>query len=167
MPTKIGNVTQRRYDQLVAESREAVELKTVSQFRVGDAALEIEPLRGHGGHSSPGDEVMGVSETLGWFAEDIGLSPATVKDYRWVSARWPDKKIRRHHRGVAFTVFRILGLDSRSERAGPADRGPTAQRPHRRAPLDPGRGETGGGLDGRHPGNTPGQDQQGSRPGRR
>jgi hypothetical protein len=110
VPTKIGNVTQRRYDQLVRETRTAVELNTVSQFRVGDAALEIEPLRGHGGgHASSGvDDDLMVSEALQMFADDIGLSVETVKSHRWVSARWPDKRLRRRHRGVAHTVFRIL-----------------------------------------------------------
>jgi hypothetical protein len=107
--TKIGNVTQRRYDQLVREGREAVELKTVSQFTIGDAALEIEPLRARGGsagaHAS--DELL-VSQALQMFAEDIGLSRSTVTGYRWVSARWPDKKLRRRYRTVSYTVFRTL-----------------------------------------------------------
>lgn len=110
MPTKIGNVTQRRYEQLVQESREAVELKTVSQFKIGDAALEIEPLRAHGGSSgaNSADETMSVSEALEMFAEDIGLARSTVVSYRWVAARWPDRKLRRRFRSVSFTVFRTL-----------------------------------------------------------
>jgi hypothetical protein len=121
VPTKIGNVTQRRYDQLVRETRTAVELNTVSQFRVGDAALEIEPLRGHGGgHASSGvDDDLMVSEALQMFADDIGLSVETVKSHRWVSARC------RPHR------VPDSGVDSRPGETGPADRGSAGERAYR------------------------------------
>jgi hypothetical protein len=44
MPTKIGNVTKRRYDQLVSEGRDLVEQQSHCQFALGDRALEIEPM---------------------------------------------------------------------------------------------------------------------------
>ncbi|UMP06833.1 DUF6192 family protein [Amycolatopsis sp. EV170708-02-1] len=106
MGSKIGNVTRRRYDQLVQVSREAVEAGTTSRFTIGDSALEIEPMRDHGG--AAGDEPMPVSEALAMFAEDIGLAYTTVRGYRWVSSRWPDKRIRRRNRLVSYSVFRIL-----------------------------------------------------------
>ncbi|WP_030674343.1 hypothetical protein [Streptomyces rimosus] len=49
MSERIGNVTRERYDQLVATSREQVTLIGRAQFAVGDAALEIEPMRPVGG----------------------------------------------------------------------------------------------------------------------
>ncbi|WP_455551140.1 DUF6192 family protein [Amycolatopsis azurea] len=108
MPVKIGNVTQHRYDQSLAEAREAVEFKTRAQFRIGGLALVVEPLRPHGGSAGEAEELMTVSEALRRFADDIGPAYSTVKSYRWVSARWPDKRLRRQHRTVSHTVFRTL-----------------------------------------------------------
>lgn len=46
----VGKVTRGRFAELVAESVVLVEEETRCQFALGDAALELEPLRGHGGH---------------------------------------------------------------------------------------------------------------------
>ncbi|WP_158674739.1 hypothetical protein [Streptomyces hoynatensis] len=53
-------------------------------------ALEIEPLRSHGGSiGGQSEELFTVEESLGLFAEYIGIPASTVKMYRWVSTRWP------------------------------------------------------------------------------
>lgn len=46
---KVGEVSQSRYEQIVAELRDVVEQQTRGQFTIGDRALEIEPLRDRGG----------------------------------------------------------------------------------------------------------------------
>lgn len=53
MPTMIGAVSKDRYDELVAETRELFAQDTNIQFKVGDNALEIEPMRLRGARSSP------------------------------------------------------------------------------------------------------------------
>jgi hypothetical protein len=111
----VGRVSQERYDQVVAESRELVAAMTRCQWRLGDLALEIEPLRPHGG-STPDAvaEGFGVEETLRRFAEDIGLAYSTVRTYRWVASRWPSSRRRD---GVSHTVHRILaGITEESKR---------------------------------------------------
>ncbi|MEU9617374.1 DUF6192 family protein, partial [Streptomyces sp. NPDC048209] len=102
---KVGSVSASRYEEIVALLREVVENQTRGQFTIGDAALEIEPMRGPGG-SAPGDEMFSVKKSLARLAEDIGLSYASIKDTRWTASRWP--KERRQPK-VSFTVHRILG----------------------------------------------------------
>ncbi|MEU6738316.1 hypothetical protein [Streptosporangium sandarakinum] len=83
MPTMIGRVTQERYDQLVAEGRELVEVQTRCQFALGDKALEIEPMQAHGGpHPGQSEMLLSVSESLQMFAEDLGLAPTTLETHR-------------------------------------------------------------------------------------
>ncbi|WP_371657401.1 hypothetical protein [Streptomyces sp. NBC_00280] len=50
--TKIGNVSRARYEEIIAEDRKLVEIDTKIQFVIGDHALEIEPMRPHGGSVS-------------------------------------------------------------------------------------------------------------------
>jgi hypothetical protein len=45
----VGKVTAERYEQVVAEGRELVELASRCQWTLGEAALEIEPIRAPGG----------------------------------------------------------------------------------------------------------------------
>ncbi|WP_199896909.1 hypothetical protein [Streptomyces niger] len=47
--TKVGSVTLQRYEELVAEDRQLGLDETKIQFKVGDDALDIEPMRPHGG----------------------------------------------------------------------------------------------------------------------
>ncbi|MEV0900054.1 hypothetical protein [Actinoplanes sp. NPDC049802] len=57
MPATIGQVTQQRYDELVAQARDLVREHGRIQFMLGDNALEIEPMGPHGGsqpHQTPG-----------------------------------------------------------------------------------------------------------------
>lgn len=105
MVEMVGKVTRSRYDELVAESLDMVEEDTRCQFGLGDAALELEPLRGHGGHLPLGEGDQGVEESLRLFADEIGLSFYTVRTHRWVAAQWPAE-----HRqtGVSWEVHRIL-----------------------------------------------------------
>jgi hypothetical protein len=101
----VGKVTRSRYDELVAESVDLVEEDTRCQFALGDAALELEPLRGHGGHLPLDEGDQAVEESLRLFAGEIGLSFYTVRTHRWVAAQWPAE-----HRqaGVSYEVHRIL-----------------------------------------------------------
>jgi hypothetical protein len=112
MPTKIGNVTKRRYAQLVAAGRELVEQQSRCQFALGDRAVEIEPMRPHGGaHPAPNQELFNVRDSIRMYAEDIGVPASTLMMYRWVSSRWP--KYRRV-KGVSHYVHRVLaGRDDR------------------------------------------------------
>ncbi|MDX3643479.1 DUF6192 family protein [Streptomyces sp. MB09-02B] len=105
MVEMVGKVTRSRYDELVAESLDMVEEDTRCQFGLGDAALELEPLRGHGGHLPLDEGDQGVAESLRLFADEIGLSFYTVRTQRWVAAQWPAE-----HRqaGVSWEVHRIL-----------------------------------------------------------
>lgn len=105
MVEMVGKVTRSRYDELVAESLDMVEEDTRCQFGLGDAALELEPLRGHGGHLPLDEGDQGVEESLRLFADEIGLSFYTVRTQRWVAAQWPAE-----HRqaGVSWEVHRIL-----------------------------------------------------------
>ncbi|WP_218952138.1 DUF6192 family protein [Amycolatopsis anabasis] len=114
MSTKIGNVTKRRYNQLVREGRQLVEQQSRAQWKLGDAALEIEPIRDRDGeHAIADEELYSVSEALELFAEDIGAAATTIKKYRYTSARWPEDQRRS---GVSHTIHQVLGkLDERFE----------------------------------------------------
>ncbi len=48
MPTMVGKVTRERYDELVAQSKVLVETERDTHFKLGDNALEIEPLQMQG-----------------------------------------------------------------------------------------------------------------------
>ncbi|MFI7872877.1 DUF6192 family protein [Streptomyces salinarius] len=105
MVEMVGKVTRSRYDELVAESLDMLEEDTRCQFGLGDAALELEPLRGHGGHLPLDEGDQGVEESLRLFADEIGLSFYTVRTHRWVAAQWPAEHRRA---GVSWEVHRIL-----------------------------------------------------------
>ncbi|MCC9738343.1 DUF6192 family protein [Streptomyces sp. MNU89] len=113
--TKVGSVTRQRYEELVDRDRKLVLDESKIQFKVGDDALEIEPLRQHGGsHPSTDEEACGVRQTLEMFAEDVGLSYSQVRIYRYTAGKWPAE-----HRaeGVPFEIHRILEkLEDRFER---------------------------------------------------
>ncbi|MFJ3779838.1 DUF6192 family protein [Streptomyces sp. NPDC090075] len=89
----------------MAESLDMVEEDTRCQFSLGDAALELEPLRGHGGHLPLVEGDQGVEESLRLFAEELRLSFYIVRTHRWVAAQWLEE-----HRqtGVSYEVHRIL-----------------------------------------------------------
>ncbi|MFI6663264.1 DUF6192 family protein [Streptomyces sp. NPDC050523] len=95
-----------RFEEMVEESLRLVRTMTRCQFAVGDMALELEPLRDHGGHLPlEGEHPQGVEASLRLFAESIGLSFHTVRTYRWVAAHWP---VEERQEGVSFEVHRIL-----------------------------------------------------------
>lgn len=112
---KVGNVSQSRYDEIVAELRQVVEQQAKGSFTIGDRALEVEPMREQGGqHAAPGQELLTVRETLFRLAEDIGLAYGTVEGARWAASRWPKEQRRA---GVSFRVHRILGrIENEAER---------------------------------------------------
>ncbi|QUC59012.1 RacO protein [Streptomyces sp. A2-16] len=102
----IGSVDRERFEVLVSDSLDKVEMDARCQFALGDAALEIEPLRGHGGHLPVEDEdQLSVEESLRLFADRVGLSFFTVRTQRWVAAQWPQE---RRQPGVSYDVHRIL-----------------------------------------------------------
>ncbi|MFD8381700.1 DUF6192 family protein [Streptomyces sp. NPDC059679] len=127
MPERIGNVTRERYEQIVAEARELVAQIARAQFALGDKALEIEPMRPVGGSMPNGtDDLFTVEESLALFAEDIGVAPSTVKDWRWTASRWPADKRKDD---VAFGVHRILAsISDDAERWAAIDDPPFNQR---------------------------------------
>jgi hypothetical protein len=97
----------------VAELREVVENQARGQFKIGDYALEIEPMRKAGGQER-GEELFTVKESMFRLAEDIGLSYSSVTQARWTSSRWPRE---RRQAGVSFTVHKILaGIADEKER---------------------------------------------------
>ncbi|WP_030786597.1 DUF6192 family protein [Streptomyces sp. NRRL S-920] len=112
---KVGSVTRKRYEELVAEDRQLVLDETKIQFKIGDDALEIEPLRPHGGSQPATDEEpLGVRATLEMFAEDIGVSYNQVRIVRQTASKWPPE---RRAEGVPFEIHRILEkLQDRFER---------------------------------------------------
>jgi len=102
----VGQVTAARYEQLVAQGRELVELASRCQWKLGDFALEVEPLRPVGGaHPGVGEEIGSVDESLARFADDLALAPSTVKKYRYAAARWP---AGHRAKGVSHNVHLIL-----------------------------------------------------------
>lgn len=114
---KIGAVSQRRYDEIVAELRDVVEQLRQGTFTIGDRALEIEPMRDKGGRPPADPELESaftVTKSLHRLAEDIGLTYSTVKHARWTASRWPAE---RRQAGVSFSVHRILaGIDNEQAR---------------------------------------------------
>ncbi|WP_425824853.1 DUF6192 family protein [Streptomyces fractus] len=106
MTQTIGSVPYDRFDALVDQSVELVRVMTGCQWALGDIALEIAPLRSHGGNMALGEgEEIGVEGALRLFAEAVGLSFHTVRTYRWVAAQWPQDQ---RQDGVSFEVHRIL-----------------------------------------------------------
>lgn len=101
MSDRVGNVSRTRYEELVAEARLLIAQVTKAQF-----ALVIEPMRPLGGSVAKGTgDLFTVEGSLQLFADDIGVSRATVADWRWVSSRWPKEKRKD---GVSHTVHKIL-----------------------------------------------------------
>lgn len=101
---KVGNVSLERYGQILARLREAVENSSKNQFIIGDGASEIVPMQEHGGRSA-GDDLFGVSAWLHRRSEDISVPVNTIKGYRRVASRWPER-----HRcpQVPFSIHQTL-----------------------------------------------------------
>ncbi|MEU2685952.1 DUF6192 family protein [Streptomyces hygroscopicus] len=113
--TKVGSVTRARYEEIITEDRKLVEADTKIQFVIGDHALEIEPMRPHGGSQPASDEeLLGVRETLEMYAEDIGVPYNQVRLNRQTASKWPAEY---RADGASFEIHRILEkLDDRFER---------------------------------------------------
>lgn len=113
---KVGSVSRQRYEQIVAELQDVVQQQAKGQFLIGDRALEIEPMRPHGGphDAAPGEELLTVRESLFMLAEDIGLSYAAVEGRRWTASRWPADRRRED---VSYAVHRSLAhIENQDER---------------------------------------------------
>ncbi|MEU8548916.1 DUF6192 family protein [Streptomyces roseoverticillatus] len=116
MPTAtIGRITRERYEQIIAGDRELVRQMQRIQFTIGDHALEIEPMQPVGGaHPALGEDLFSVEASLQIYADDLGLSLSTVRNYRFAAHRWPEKQ-RRH--GVSHKVHYVLaGIHDDAER---------------------------------------------------
>ncbi|WP_327749930.1 DUF6192 family protein [Streptomyces europaeiscabiei] len=113
--TKVGSVSRARYEEIIAGDRELIEVDTKIQFVIGDHALEIEPMRPHGGSlPAGGEDLFGVRETLEMYAEDVGVPYNQVRLNRQTASRWPAEY---RVQGVSFEIHRILEkLDDRFER---------------------------------------------------
>ncbi|MFE6946434.1 DUF6192 family protein [Streptomyces chartreusis] len=102
----IASVDSGRFEELFPGSLDLVVVETRAQFGIGDAALEMEPLRGHGGHPPIDDgEQLSVEASLRLFADRLGLSFYTVRTQRWVAAQWTAEY---RQDGVSYEVHRIL-----------------------------------------------------------
>ncbi|MFF7903708.1 DUF6192 family protein [Streptomyces sp. NPDC007920] len=111
---KVGNVSQSRYEEIVAELRDVVEKEKHGQFTIGDRALEIEPMRERGGFVTV-DPEFSVAASMRRLAEDIGKTASTVTGLRWTASRWPEE--HRHQAAASFTVYRILAsIENDAER---------------------------------------------------
>ncbi len=69
----IGNVAASRYHELVASSLRQVEVQSGAQWSLGDAALEIEPMREWGCHPRVPEDGQSVEE---------GADPAVIAAIR-------------------------------------------------------------------------------------
>jgi hypothetical protein len=127
MTGMVGSVTRQRYDELVKLGRDWVETMSSVQWQLGDAGLEIEPMRSYGGTNPSGsEELFTVSEAIRMFAEDVGLAYSTVRDYRWVASRWPKERRRAD---VSHTIHKILAsLPDERERFEAVDNPPANPR---------------------------------------
>ncbi|SNX88556.1 hypothetical protein SAMN06272735_9014 [Streptomyces sp. TLI_55] len=101
---KVGSVSANRYAEIVAELRELVRTASGIMFQIGDYALEIEPMRDHGGSPSA-DVLFTVKDSLFRLAEGIGMSYYTVRQARQVAGKWPKD---RRMSDVSYTVHSIL-----------------------------------------------------------
>lgn len=97
--TEQAHLSEEQYARVVARLREAVANMSKNQFIIGDGALEVVPIRPHGGRS-PADDLFGVSAWLQRLSEDTSVPYNTLKDYRWVASRWPEQ-----HRNPDATFF--------------------------------------------------------------
>ncbi|MFD0312462.1 DUF6192 family protein [Streptomyces sp. NPDC127119] len=147
MTGMVGSVTWQRCDELVKLGRHWVETMSSVQWRLGDAAVEIEPMRSYGGTNPSGnEELFTVSEAIRMFAEDVGLAYSTVRSYRWVTSRWPKERRRAD---VSHTVYKILAsVPGEQERFEAVPPGQSARRARA---LDARQRETDRRLEGRHP----------------
>jgi hypothetical protein len=125
----------------VVECRQLMKERARLQFRLGERALEIEPLRPRGGaHPAPTETIVSFSQAMAMFAEDIGVTAHTVLRWRWVTSRWPEQ---RRHDDASYTVHAILAeIPDEEQRFAVIAQPPLIA--HRRAPVDTGRGAAGG-----------------------
>jgi hypothetical protein len=97
---KIGNVTQRRFDNLVDQAQDVMLTMTGHQFAIGDMALEIEPMRDT--RTGRGDGTQG---SLRLFADEIGEVFDTVRDWRRVAEAWP---VNQRCEDATWSVHRVM-----------------------------------------------------------
>lgn len=94
-----GEVVDATWDSYVAEGRRLVEEADQIQWRLGDLALGVE--------KSYGDN------KLGQFAEEIGVNPKTLSQYRMVAQAYPEKV----GRPTFWLAYELRNQDDRVELA--------------------------------------------------
>ncbi|MFD8562966.1 DUF6192 family protein [Streptosporangium canum] len=100
MTNRIGNVTPRRFDDLVDQARDMMQMTTRPQFAIGDMALEIEPMRRtHRGHDD------GIYAALRMFADEIGEVFDTVLTWRRIADAWP---VDQRCDDASYTIHRVM-----------------------------------------------------------
>jgi hypothetical protein len=80
----------RTHAQLVAEGKRLVAAEGDAKWQLGDLALEVTE---HG------------TGELKEFADEIGIDPGTLAQYRRIAAEWPDRRARR---SAAWSVYAAL-----------------------------------------------------------
>jgi hypothetical protein len=85
----------RSYSTLVAEGRRLVAAEGDAKWALGDLALEVVPLTDPGAHT----------DALARFAEEIGIEPGTLSQYRRVAGHWPP---RTRIRAASWSVHHAL-----------------------------------------------------------
>lgn len=73
----------RTWKSLVAAGRKAVAREADAKWELGDLALEVEPKGKRGAHT-------GALERLREYADEIGIEPDQLRQYRDVAAAWSD-----------------------------------------------------------------------------
>lgn len=97
--TRPAQFSARQWNQWVKHGRRLVHSKTSIQFELGDITLQmIEKQRGGYGSGV-------VDEILDAYAEQIGISPERLRQYRHVAIAWPAD---RRNEEVSFAIHEIL-----------------------------------------------------------
>lgn len=118
--TRTERFTARQWDRWVKRGRALARTKSSVQFELGDITLDMIPKQRND------FEDHGVESVLRAYAEAIGLSCSTLKNYRHVAIAWPED---RRNPDVSFTIHDILSAH------------PSRYRKIDKPPVDPVSGE--------------------------
>jgi len=97
----------KQWDQLVAEGIAAVNDRN---WKLGDIALLIAPLSSVMGRPNKSGSGTGLSDLLGQYAEEIGVSVSTMNRCRETSASWPKTS---RVKGASWTAHSVLRSDDK------------------------------------------------------
>ncbi len=82
-PARETSTVNKRYSELVGEGTELVKRARAVQFRLGDLALDVEPMD---------ERRVQDPSLLGELAKAVGIRPTSLARYRRVAAAWPQGK---------------------------------------------------------------------------